>query len=628
MTPSAAIEDEAGTTTRRMAGGAEIVRGGVAFRLWAPDHPRVRVVVDGKPHAMAPQPAGWHGAIVAGAAAGARYGFLIGDGETLLPDPVSRWQPDGPHGRSAVVDPGAFAWSDDGWPGIALPGQVMMEFHVGTFTPEGTWAAAMQRLPHLVALGVTTIEMMPVNDFPGRFGWGYDGVGFYAPTRLYGEPDDLRRFVDRAHALGLGVILDVVYNHLGPDGNYLEAYARDYFAGHANDWGSALNFDGPGSDGVRTFFVDNAAYWIREFHFDGLRLDATQAIHDASDVHIVAEIAAAARAAAGGRSIIVVAENEPQDRRLLDPPAAGGCGLDALWNDDFHHAARVALTGRREAYLSDYSGSAAEIAACLAHGFLFQGQRSGWQGKRRGTPVLRMPPMRLVTFLENHDQVANAADGRRLSRISQPGTLRALTAALLLGPQTPMLFQGQEFGAAARFLFFADHGGALAAAVRDGRHAFMAQFPSQAHRSIDDPTAETTFRACRLDWERLADGGEILALHRDLIALRRADPTIRLQGAGGLAAASLGDLAILRLLGESERDDRLLLVNLGSDVTGTLSLPLVAPPIGCGWRLAWSSEHLAYGGIGAVEPETDEGWRIPGRAAVLLAALEISDGKA
>jgi maltooligosyltrehalose trehalohydrolase len=599
--------------------GAHLSGTGCRFHVWAPDHAAVSVVIDGQRHPLQCGPDGTHSGAVAGVVAGARYGFAFGDGEQVLPDPASRWQPDGPHGLSAVVDPTTFAWTDAGWRGIALPGQVIMEIHVGTFTEAGTWAAAAERLPDLVDIGVTVIEMMPVNDFPGRFGWGYDGVGLYAPVALYGEPDDLRRFVDRAHALGLGVILDVVYNHLGPDGNFLPQFGKSIFHDRRNDWGDVLNFDEGDVAAIRRFFIDNGAYWIREFHFDGLRLDATQEIHDASPVHVIAEIAAAARAAAGERSIILVAENEPQDSRLLAPAAESGCALDALWNDDFHHAAHVALTGRREAYYSDYDGSAREIADCLAFGFLMQGQRSSWQKNPRGTPVLRTPPMRFVSFLENHDQVANSGDGRRISALAQPARLRALTAVMLLGPQTPMLWQGQEFAASTPFLFFADHGGAVGEGARKGRREFLTQFPSLIGADLDDPLREETFRRCRLDWRERDRNVRSVALHRDLLRLRREDPVLRLQGTAGVLASSERDLAVVRLLGETAADDRLIVVNLGPDAAPPVSMPLIAPPDRNGWRLLWSSEDPAYGGGGTPAEPFSAGWRIPGNSTLLFA---------
>jgi maltooligosyltrehalose trehalohydrolase len=504
--------------------------------------------------------------------------------------------------------------------------------HIGTFTPQGTWAAAAAYLEELADLGVTVLEVMPVAEFPGRFGWGYDGVDLFAPTHLYGRPDDFRRFVDRAHAVGLAVILDVVYNHLGPDGNYLTRYAEEYFTDrYTNDWGAALNFDGPGSGPVRDLFVANAGFWIDEFHLDGLRLDATQDVKDASPEHVLAAAGRRARSLAGRRGSFLVAENEPQDVRLLRPPEEGGCGLDALWNDDFHHTAMVALTGRNEAYYSDYRGTPQELLSAVKHGFLYQGQRYGWQEQRRGTAALGLPRSAFVNFLQNHDQVANSARGLRCHELAGPGKTRALTALLLLAPGTPMLFQGQEFQASKPFLYFADHEPELARAVRRGRLEFLSQFPSLARpdvqEGIPDPADPATFESCRLDRSQRATGHHAQAweLHRDLLRLRREDPVLAGRGAWGLDGAVLGQEAlVLRFFAApdatSAAGDRLLLVNLGVDLDLTPAPePLLAPPTGMRWRLLWSSEDPRYGGSGAPEPDDDErGWQIAGRAALLL----------
>src|SRR5689334_13639984 len=392
---------------RRLPIGAEPQRGaGVHLRVWAPAASRVGVIVDGAPGAvpLAAESDGYFAGTLANAAAGTRYRFSLNGGPPL-PDPASRFQPDGPHGPSEVVDPHTFRWTDTAWPGVALSGQVLYEMHVGTFTREGTWRAAMQELPALAATGVTVLELLPVADFPGQFGWGYDGVDLFAPSRLYGGPDDFRAFVDRAHALGLGVILDVVYNHLGPDGNYLTRFSPDYVTDrYANEWGDAINFDGDRSGPVREFFVANAGYWIDEYHLDGLRLDATQAIFDRSEDHIIAAVARQVRSAGRGRSTFVVGENEPQHAKLARPAEHGGYGLDALWNDDFHHSAMVALTGHHEAYYSDYRGRPSEFVAVAKHGFLYQGQRYQWQRKARGTPAFDLPAESFVVFLQNHDQ--------------------------------------------------------------------------------------------------------------------------------------------------------------------------------------------------------------------------------
>jgi maltooligosyltrehalose trehalohydrolase len=617
---------------RRYPIGAESRGDGVAFRVWAPKRKRVAILIDGGgEHELRREPGGYFSATVPEARPGARYRFRLDNDRTLYPDPASRLQPDGPHGASQVIDPRAYAWQDDDWRGVKLAGQVIYELHVGTFTPQGTWRGAMDKLPLLKELGITLIEMMPVNEFPGRFGWGYDGVNLFAPTRLYGSPDDLRRFVDAAHRLGMGVILDVVYNHLGPDGNYHACFSDGYFTDrYENEWGEAINFDGDGAEPVRDFFTSNAAYWVEEFHFDGLRLDATQSMHDASDEHVIAAIVRAARAAAGERSILVVAENEPQHTRLVRPPARGGYGVDALWNDDFHHSAIVALTGRNEAYYEDHQGVPQEFVSAAKYGYLFQGQYYAHQGKRRGMLGIDLAPAAYITFIENHDQVANSPAGLRLHRLTSPGRLRAMTALFLLMPGTPMLFQGQEFAASAPFLYFADHNPELAPLVREGRHAFLRQFPSidsaAMREQLADPGAVETFDACKLDWSEFDANKHAVALHRDLLRLRREDAVFAAQGA--VDGAVLGPEAfVLRFFGR-EGDDRLMFVNLGRDLTcRSIPDPLVAPPENRCWRLLWASEHPDYGGGGIPEAETRTGWRIPGHSAVVLApAIDLDSG--
>lgn len=619
---------------RRLPVGAEVQPGGGAhFRVWAPRRQRVEVVLERGPVPgqgeavavpLAAEGNGYFAGLAAGARAGMYYRFRLDGGHDLYPDPASRFQPQGPHGPSQLVDPGAFRWTDGGWRGVPLPGQVVYELHVGTFTPEGTWQAAERELPELAALGVTALEMMPVADFPGRFGWGYDGVNLFAPTHLYGQPDDLRRFIDRAHALGIGVLLDVVYNHLGPDGNYLPHFAADYFSTrHKTEWGEALNYDGDNAGPVREYFVANAGYWVEEYHFDGLRLDATQSIFDDSPEHILAAVARRVREAGGGRATLLVAENEPQQVRLVRPPDRGGHGLDALWNDDFHHSARVALTGHNDAYYADYLGSPQELVSAVKWGYLYQGQRSTWQRKQRGTPTFGLPPATFVNFLENHDQIANSGRGQRAHQLTSPGRLRALTALLLLGPATPMLFQGQEFAASSPFYFFADHNPDLAKLVRQGRVAFLEQFRSLCAPDIQkcfaDPGSPETFERCKLDFAERRRHAGTYRLHRDLLRLRREDPVFRAQRPGGVDGAVLGPEAFgLRFFGDGG-NDRLLLMNLGLDLhLDPAPEPLLAPPEGRVWDVLWSSEGADYGGHGAAPLETEENWRIPGHAAVVL----------
>jgi maltooligosyltrehalose trehalohydrolase len=613
--------------TRRLSAGVELQPGGGAHaRVWAPACHTVEILLShrGGPDTATPltrERDGYFSGDVATAVAGDRYWFVL-DRDQRRPDPVSRWQPDGPHAASAVVDPSAFAWSDGAWRGPGREGQVLYEMHVGTFTREGTWAAAATRLEHLKRVGITTLQMMPVADFAGAYGWGYDGVDLYAPTRLYGTPDDLRRFVDRAHAVGLAVILDVVYNHLGPDGNYLAEYSRDYFTDrYRNDWGQSLNFEGPAP--ARAFFAENGAYWIDEYHFDGLRLDATQDVHDASAEHLIAELARRARAAAPSRQVFIVAENEPQQTLLVRQPSAGGYGLDALLNDDYHHSAAVALTGHREAYYSDYTGSPQELLSASKYGYLYQGQWYSWQKQRRGTLALDLPASVFVHFLENHDQVANSSVGRRVHQLTSPGRYRALTALTLLGPATPLLFQGQEFATSAPFYFFADHGDGLREAIRDGRRQFLEQFPSARDPKIreklpvpDDPRA---FEDSRLDWRECEANEADVAMHTDLLRIRRDDPVIAAAAHRRVDGAVIGSHAfVLRYDGNGD-NDHILVVNLGPDIDlAPMAEPLLAPPAGCSWAIQWSSDSIIYGGAGAPPLQTEPAWRLPAESAVLL----------
>ncbi len=616
---------------RRRAQGAEIFIDGTDFRVWAPACQAVELRLENTDVVQALEPEGdghWFARIAAGAGAGTRYRYRV-DGKDWIPDPAARWLPEGPHGPAEVVEPRAFSWTDARWPGLSHHGQIIYEMHVGTFSPDGTWAGAANKLMELKDLGITVIEMMPVTEYAGRFGWGYDGVAWLAPTRNYGHPDDLRRFVDQAHQHGLGVILDVVYNHLGPDGNYLERFAPWYVSQESNEWGASLNFDGEHNQAMRRLAIDSATAWIEEYHVDGLRLDAIHSIVDRSPEHIVAAITRECRAVAGARSLFISAENETQESGYIRPVDQGGGGLDAVWNDDFHHAAAVALSGRRHAYYRDFQGTTAEWLAAAKHGFLFQGQRSDWQSKRRGQATRELEMASFVAYLENHDQVANALQGRRLWQQSQPGCYRAMTALLLLGPWTPLLFQGQEWSASSPFHFFADHQPDLSRLVRAGRAEFMSQFPGATLERLPDPGSPEVLARCKLDWaERTSPWHErALRLHRDLIALRRQDLTLWGAHANDGVTLEFAPLTttcgLLRFFVDDPggQGDRLLLVNLGPDIDlGCPAQPLLAPPStsSC-WRLLWSSEDPEYGGHGTFEPEDEEcGWTIPGCAASLL----------
>ena len=621
------------TPNRRLPIGAEVVaEQGIHFRVFAPDASQLTVVpLDecGEPDEERGLPlgkseSGYHEGLLSQARAGLRYYYRIAGIDKLLPDPASRYQPLGPHGPSQVIDPSTFSWGDGDWPGVKLQGQVIYEMHIGTFTQEGTWAAASRELPELKRLGITLIEMMPVADFPGKFGWGYDGVNLFAPTRLYGKPNDLRSFVDQAHRQGIGVILDVVYNHLGPDGNYLPLFSESYFSQQRKtDWGAAINFDGPGNGPVREFFISNAGYWIEEFHFDGLRIDATQDVHDDSEEHVLTALTRHCRTVAGKRSLVIIGENEPQETWLIRPRESGGCGMDALWNDDFHHSAMVRISGRNEAYYTDYAGTPQEFVSAAKHGFLYQGQWYSWQKKPRGTSTRGLQPAQLVHYIQNHDQIANTALGQRAHSWTSPGCYRAMTALLLLGPQTPMLFQGQEFAASTPFYYFADHVPELAEKVDAGRREFMSQFPSIARPEVQaqlpDPADLSTFVRAKLQLVERQTHQPMYDLHRDLLRLRREDVTFSRPRSDGVDGAVLGDDAFaLRFFGDQDEHDRLLLVNFDPDLQlKAAAEPLLAPPPHYKWELLWSSEDLKYGGAGT--PPMGEGtWVIPGQAAVVL----------
>jgi maltooligosyltrehalose trehalohydrolase len=615
---------------RRFVVGAESCEGqGVDFRVWAPAAKTVNLCIEGGPGspatlAMTAEEDGYYSYFADMAGPGSLYRFQLDEQAGPFPDPASRFQPDGPHGVSRVIDPHKFQWSDGEWPGVERAGQILYEMHVGTFTKEGTWKAAREQLKELASAGITVIEIMPIADFPGRFGWGYDGVNLFAPTWLYGEPDDLRGFIDEAHGAGLGVILDVVYNHFGPDGNYLAQLSPYYFnSNHNTDWGTAINFDGDHSGPVRAFYLANAAYWIEEFHFDGLRLDATQDIHDSSSPHILKEIGNVARKAAENRKIILIAENECQQSILVRPETEKGYGLDALWNDDFHHSAIVALTGRSEAYYTDYKGTPQEFISATKYGYLYQGQWYAWQRQRRGSPALDLDPASFVTFIQNHDQVANTARGERPNLLATAGKYKAMTALLLLGPATPMLFQGQEFAATTPFLYFCDHKAELSKIVREGRAEFLAQFRSLALPEMrdvfGDPGNPSTFEASKLDFSERQRNAALYSLHKDLIALRRQDPVFSKPKKGALDGAVLSpDAFVLRYFGE-EHGDRLLLINLGRDEhLDPAPEPLLAPPADSRWTVGWSSEDPKYGGYGTYPPESTDNWRLPGNSAIVL----------
>ena len=582
--------------------GAQIEDGATRFRLWAPAAGQVDVELNGERIPLARGDDGWHEARLDAAGAGTRYCYLI-DGDLRVPDPASRFNPDDIHGASEVIDPQAFAWRDDAWRGRRWEEAVIYELHAGCFSRSGDYDGIRRRLDHLAELGVTALELMPVADFPGRRNWGYDGVLPFAPDAAYGRPEDLKMLVQEAHARGLMMLLDVVYNHFGPEGNYLHAYAPTFFNPlHATPWGAAINFDAPGSEVVRDFFIHNALYWLEEFHFDGLRLDAIHAIRDDSQPDIVESLCAAVRAGPGRERLIhLILENDKNQSRYLPRDAEGQPRLaTAQWNDDIHHAAHVLATGERDGYYADYAEAPlAQLGRCLTEGFAFQGDPSPFRdGEVRGEPSRALPPGAFVDFLQTHDQVGNRAFGERLCHLAEPAALEALTAVLLLAPQPPMLFMGEEFAAAQPFLFFCDFGPELADAVTQGRRREFARFERfadpAAQARIPDPNDAATFAACVLDWDAVdrAPHARMLALHRQLLALRRDEIVPRLRGmqgnAGDYALPSPQVLSAHWRMGDGSR--LTLLANLGN--APAQAVPPPGAPI-------YRSEHLAEADLAA-----------------------------
>jgi maltooligosyltrehalose trehalohydrolase len=514
--------------------GAAVRAGGTLFRLWAPDCADVALELSVSRLKMRAAQDGWHELEVHGAGPGTRYKFVVQtrEGQTLaVPDPASRSNPDGVHGASAVIDPRGFEWTCSGWRGRPWTDAVVYELHIGTFTPQGTFAAAQERLPELARLGITVLQIMPLAAFPGRRGWGYDGVLQFAPAACYGGPDDLKALVDGAHSLGLMVMLDVVYNHFGPEGNYLHAYCPQFFnPAHRTPWGSAINFDGEMCAAVREFFVSNALYWIEEYRFDGLRLDAVHALRDTSSPDIVCEIARALRDGPGlERHVHLALENNANQARYLERDRNGEpIFATAQWDDDVHHALHVLTTGETDGYYADYASSPLKnLGRALAEGFAYQGEYSAFRGKSRGEPSGLLPPGAFVGFLQNHDMIGNRAFGDRIDAIADPRLLAAAYVCLLLTPQVPMLFMGEEFAASTPFLYFCDFGPELAQSVSSGRRREFKRFAAFAdddrRARIPDPNAQSTFDASKLLWEercRPPHGGR-LALIAELLALRR-----------------------------------------------------------------------------------------------------------
>ncbi len=497
--------------------------------VWAPRADRVEVQTGGRRLPLGRMDGGWHALDALDAQAGDDY-WLVLDGGRPLPDPRSAWQPDGVHGASRLIDHGAFSWRDDQWHGRALPDTVVYEMHCGTFSRAGTFDGAIEHIGHLVDLGVGAVEVMPVAAFPGSRGWGYDGVALYAVHQAYGGPPALKRFVDAAHRAGLAVIMDVVYNHLGPDGNVLGEFGPYFTDRHRTPWGGAVNFDGAGSDEVRRFVVDNARMWLRDYHIDGLRLDAVHAIIDTSAVHIVEEIATAVHGLgeALGRRTWVIAESDLNDPRLVTDPRVGGYGADAQWSDDFHHALHATLAGETAAYYADF-GAVADAEAALRQVFVNPGQYSAFRGRRHGRNVGDLSATRFLGYMQNHDQVGNRARGERSAALMSVGRLQIAAALVLLGPFVPMLFMGEEWAASTPFLYFTDHEDAdLGRAVSAGRRQELASL-GWSPAEVPDPQDTTSFELSTLDWDEAGNPphATVLRWHCELIALRAANPALR-----------------------------------------------------------------------------------------------------
>jgi maltooligosyltrehalose trehalohydrolase len=592
--------------------GARPQNAATRFTVWAPKARQLSVRVrTGGATGEHPLARGEHGvfsATIPGVKPGDDYAYRI-DGGPERPDPASRWQPYGVHGASRVVDPEAFEWTDGSWKGIEMADYVIYELHVGTFTPEGTFEAVIPRLAALRELGITAIELMPVAQFPGERNWGYDGVQLYAPQNSYGGPEALKRLVNAAHAEGLAVVLDVVYNHIGPEGNYLAEYAPYFTDVYRTPWGPAVNYDGPDSDEVRRFVIENACYWVSEFHVDALRLDAIHGIFDFQARHVLAELTARVHALAKelGRMVQVIAESDLNDPRLLRPVTQGGFAMDAQWSDDFHHAVHVALTGESAGYYEGFAryGDIAAVADALERRFVFQGQYAPHRRRRHGAPATDVPADHFIISLQNHDQVGNRAAGDRLSALVPPDALRLAAALLLLAPYVPMLFMGEEYGEVAPFQYFVSHSDrGLVEAVRKGRREEFESFGWAGE--APDPQAAETFARSRIDFE-LGNEGEharLRAMYRELLAIRREEPALRPGAARITVRSDASARWIAMRLDALGARSLLALFNFSASER---SIPL-SDEDGAGWRMRFGTSDrprdaaLASGSMVALPP--------------------------
>ena len=595
---------------RAFSQGGELTESGVSFRTWATGKKKVSVVIYGENDKVVrelrlrQETPGYYSVTDPASSAGTLYKYRLDD--NVYPDVASRFQPQGVHGPSQVVDGRRFRWTDLEWKAPGLRELVIYELHVGTFTPGGTFEAIIPRLDHFKKVGVNAIELMPVADFPGDRNWGYDGVSIYAPSRAYGEPDGLRTLVNAAHAAGIAVILDVVYNHLGPDGNYMGAYSEDYFnAAHHTPWGAAFNLDKPDAEPVRNLFAENPVYWVSEFHIDGFRLDATQAIPDDSPKHLVQEIAERAQALGA----LVICEDPRNERKLVLPRDQGGYGCNAVWSDDFHHVTRVQMTKEHEGYMGYFKGTMQELVKTMRVGWLYTGELQK-DGIRRGTPGADIEPEHFVHCISNHDQVGNRAYGDRLNKVVSPAAYRAVSALLLTGPYTPMLFMGQEWAASTPFLYFTDHHDELGRGVTEGRRKEFADFsdfrdPKKRAR-IPDPQALTTFTNSKLSWPELEQSphAETLRLYSDFLRFRGTKLKERSRGRWVVTQVSRRAIA-LRYRRPKEGDILILAQLLANETIVEANDELLRPAQGRTWRLEMSSNDRIYGGerTGLFDPE-------------------------
>jgi maltooligosyltrehalose trehalohydrolase len=583
--------------------GATVRSDGVSYRVWAADHTAMKVHVtsaegEERELELEPAPGGYFVGHDRNGRAGDLYQYVFRDG-TARPDPASRFQPKGVHGASACVSPLSYRWKSATWKRPAWKGQTIYEIHVGTFTERGTFLAAIERLDHLVDLGVEAIEIMPVADFGGDRNWGYDGVALYAPARCYGTPDDFRALVDAAHARGLLVILDVVYNHTGPNGSYLTQFSKAYYhPTHRTPWGEGFRFDGENSGPVREFFVGNATYWLDEFKIDGLRLDATHAIEDESEKHVLAEIADEVHARGG----FLIAEDERNSCQVLSDEMGRGHRIDAVWSDDFHHQVRVALTGVRESYFASYEGSPEALASTLTHGWTYVGQAFPfWKNRPRGAPCRHLPPSAFVYCIENHDQVGNRALGERLEHLISAEVFRAASALLCLSPYVPLVFMGQEWAASTPFQFFTNHEGELGRLVSEGRRREFAEAGLNAGitpEQIPDPEAPETFLRSKLRWNEISQPvhAQTLELYRQLLQIRKNWIRPALDSREHWSVFVAGPAVGLRYRPEGRKEVLALFALKPGRVENAGSAPELRPPSGQTWRLALDTESPALGG--------------------------------